>query len=163
LDDPAGAPVLAPHARLEVRQEALLPELREEGLALRRVVVEVDGRPRLDLVGRVVAADAREGFVAVEDATFGRRAVDAGQVPFEERPKAAFRRPERRHVPEAEDAPDALTPDFLWSGKPLEDPPVLELEHVEALLAARVELLHAGEEPRGIDELLEDVGEEPVV
>ena len=84
LEDPDEAPVLALQAELVVGQGLALEELRERGLPVFRLDVEVPGGLLEDFLAGGVSEDAREGLVAVEDPALERRAVHPGEVALEE-------------------------------------------------------------------------------
>ena len=84
LQDPHRAAVLAAQAHLGVRQRALLPQSREERVAVAGFRVEVPAVAAPHLLAGGVAQHPGEGLVAVDDPAVERRAVHAGQVALEE-------------------------------------------------------------------------------
>ena len=109
--------------------------------------------------------------VALEDPAVERGPEEAGgialvdpAVPHLGRPEGLLGPHARRRVAEAPDAADGLSVEALRERVTLEDPPVPEVQDVEALgLGAAVELLDLADEPRRVRELPEDVREKALV
>src|SRR5450830_882946 len=88
LEDPDRASVLPAAAELEVDDRPGLPDFGDELRSYSRVRIQLPGVAGADIVARLVAENADESVVAVQQLSVDRRAIHAGEVPFEELPVA---------------------------------------------------------------------------